>query len=789
MVRLHLLNGSAGILTDHLPHRALCGLLLVCFALGPAPPRAHAEPPSVTRLTDDGRSYTRVGLGWSPDNRHILFLKEFEEGHQLWLMKADGSDAKPISKLGWQGNYGWSPDSTKIMYSYAEKRDNNLEGSLHLYDVHSGQSRQLAAGYRWVQLEDYTGYATAEWTPDSNQFALLIKRTPEEDSRTDSYLFDITTGARLALTPNHYYTGGFYAGSWSPDGSRIAMVSQSSPTSYPRIWICNRDGSDLHPITPDDWAIAGDPRWSPDGKWIAFPTTHGRLEDEKQAELCDVWLIRPDGTDAHSLTQGSSPSIGKRRSFLWPEWATDGRHLVCIGVRFDDSGRSYTGIHLIDAARGGATPIVENDPESDEKVGGFNPTISVHPHGQRVSFSAYQETILGRKTDSPVSQDRRDALYCYDIPTRTLHEVMRVRPEEDGTGLWYGGFYWKPFLSPDGSRLLFTKARVVSFTDLDYEPDLYLAELADTLGVAPPPTPLPAQAVTPGAATVILPHNRRASEIADSLPDTYRGIYRLDPGLNALVVSAPDAETLQAFRQDVALLDQDIPQVMVDVLVTELSRDASRQLGLDWEYVRGSLRAVLPLVNGEQAGQAIYRGVGTFDKSFFATLAALEEHGQADVRANPRVLARCGSQATINIRRTDNFFYDAGTDYQGHPVRARSDISADTILRITPHLLASGRIALQVDATVDSFIFGGRDELPDTTRRQATTDVVCGEGESIVIGGLTQEEQTTKRQKTPLLGDIPLLGQLFRHTTRATKESTLVIFITPHLISGGETAP
>jgi type IV pilus assembly protein PilQ len=148
------------------------------------------------------------------------------------------------------------------------------------------------------------------------------------------------------------------------------------------------------------------------------------------------------------------------------------------------------------------------------------------------------------------------------------------------------------------------------------------------------------------------------------------------------------------------------------------------------------------------------------------------------------VLARGGLPATISIRRTDNFFYDAGTDYQGRPVRARSNISADIIVKITPQLLASGRIAMEVDATVDSFIFGGRDELPDTTRRQAVTDVVCGEGETIIIGGLTQEEQTIKRQKTPLLGDLPLLGQLFCHTVRNTRQSTLVIFITPRVLAG-----
>jgi len=207
------------------------------------------------------------------------------------------------------------------------------------------------------------------------------------------------------------------------------------------------------------------------------------------------------------------------------------------------------------------------------------------------------------------------------------------------------------------------------------------------------------------------------------------------------VLSPSDEGQLAALQSDIALLDRPVPQVMVDVLVTELSRDASRQLGLDWEYAKKRWHAVLPLASAGDVGQVIYQGVGELDKTFFATLSALEEKGQANVRANPRVLARCGSLASINIRRTDNFFYDAGTDYQGHPVRTRSDISADIILKITPQLLGSDRIAMAVDATVDSFIFGGKNDLPDTTRRQAVTDVVCGNGETIVIGGLTQQER------------------------------------------------
>ena len=181
-------------------------------------------------------------------------------------------------------------------------------------------------------------------------------------------------------------------------------------------------------------------------------------------------------------------------------------------------------------------------------------------------------------------------------------------------------------------------------------------------------------------------------------------------------------------------------------------------------------------------GQIFYQGVGHLDRTFLATLYLLAQEGKANVRAAPRLLARCGSAAAINIRRTNNFFYVSGTDYQGHPVSTRSDVSADIVMKITPQVLASNRIAMAVDATVDSFIFSGTNDLPNTTRRQAVTDVVCEDGATLVIGGLAQEEQNTTLLKTPLLGDLPFLGQLFRQTVRTTKHTTLVIFITPHRI-------
>jgi len=436
--------------------------------------------------------------------------------------------------------------------------------------------------------------------------------------------------------------------------------------------------------------------------------------------------------------------------------------------------------------------VVQNSPESDQYIDGWYEGMSRSPDGKKIAFPLSKYTIRGQKTESPTCEDPRDYICVYDIPSRTLHELASSRPIEDRISFAGSSYDWQPHWSPDSRKLLFIKAKVISYENWEFEPDIYVRDFSTSKADALPETE-PAKVVEKAAdaaataetsPTVVLvsPKNRRASEIAESLPESYKSIYRIDTGLNALVVSAQDEAALKALTRDVELLDRPTPQIMVDVMVTDLTDDASRQLGLDWQGSKSRWGFKLPLGDGLDAGHVIYQGVGILKKEFFATLSALEEKGKATVRANPRVLATCGTEATINIRRTDNFLYESGTDNQGRAMRSRSDISADTILKFTPQLLASNKIAMKLDATVDSFVFGSSNDLPDTTRRQTITDVVVGDGETIIIGGLTLEEQTTKVKKTPILGDIPIIGGFFRNSNRSSRKSDLVILVSPHVV-------
>ncbi|OFX13488.1 MAG: hypothetical protein A2Z18_08700, partial [Armatimonadetes bacterium RBG_16_58_9] len=279
---------------------------------------AAAAKGKVIRLTNDGRCYAPMTAGWSPDGSRILFAKQFgtdAQGstiQQLWIMNADGSGAKSISRMGCQKYYDWSPDGKKIAYAYAERWERESQGTLYLYDVASDQSRPLISGLTWGRYTTKTGFAYSEWTRDSKVFAMLMGRTSDATERADAYLCDAETGRYVGLTPNEYTSGGYYAVSWSPDDSQLALRAKATADGKYRLWICNRDGSNLHAITPADWSVACSPLWSPKGDWITFTSTYNRLQDEQRDSLFDIWLIRPDGRDAHQITHGSSPSLAKR---------------------------------------------------------------------------------------------------------------------------------------------------------------------------------------------------------------------------------------------------------------------------------------------------------------------------------------------------------------------------------------------------------------------------------------------------------------------------------------------
>jgi general secretion pathway protein D len=103
-------------------------------------------------------------------------------------------------------------------------------------------------------------------------------------------------------------------------------------------------------------------------------------------------------------------------------------------------------------------------------------------------------------------------------------------------------------------------------------------------------------------------------------------------------------------------------------------------------------------------------------------------------------------------------------------------------LNITPQINQERFVRLKISQEVSQVVNQERVGLPTTLVRQAKTTVVIKDGQTVVIGGLIDETENTTNYKVPLLGDIPILGYLFRSTSRSLDKKNLYIFLTPHII-------
>ena len=111
------------------------------------------------------------------------------------------------------------------------------------------------------------------------------------------------------------------------------------------------------------------------------------------------------------------------------------------------------------------------------------------------------------------------------------------------------------------------------------------------------------------------------------------------------------------------------------------------------------------------------------------------------------------------------------------------------VMLLRPRVNGDGHITMRIHPVVSSIISVAANGLPQTSEREADTTVVTKDGETIVIGGLIRDEDTKTVTEVPFLAQLPLIGELFRSTTRDKKRKEVLIFITTHIVKDGEAEP
>ena len=228
-------------------------------------------------------------------------------------------------------------------------------------------------------------------------------------------------------------------------------------------------------------------------------------------------------------------------------------------------------------------------------------------------------------------------------------------------------------------------------------------------------------------------------------------------------------------------------QVNLRVRFAEVSRSELLHYGVNWNAMFNNGTFSFGLITGgglaaATAGGLATAGTGSGNVNIDGMLDALQANGVLQILAEPNITAMTGQTASFLAGGEVAIPVPVNRDLVGIEYK-----SFGVSLLFNPTLLPNGRIALQVRPEVSSVVSGGTVDfgnfhVPSFSVRRADTRVEVGSGQTFAIAGLFQRESSQDIEKLPLLGDLPILGNLFRSKRFQRNETELVILITPYLV-------
>ncbi|MBE9565133.1 MAG: hypothetical protein IMF16_00080, partial [Proteobacteria bacterium] len=282
----------------------------------------------------------------------------------------------------------------------------------------------------------------------------------------------------------------------------------------------------------------------------------------------------------------------------------------------------------------------------------------------------------------------------------------------------------------------------------------------------------------------------RAEAAAGLLPTFLYSYLHVNDEQNAIVVTAPQ-QMLDKIQSDLAVVDTAPPQILIEAVAVEFTNieDRDRVLRMFRGDILGDPDNEVPPeywgAVGSRRGHVEYANVGELPRDFEARLRALEMQQRAEILAAPRMAVMNGHQADIfiGVRR---FIIVEFVSY-GQTNERIQGVDVGVKLRVRPLTGGGGEITLNIDpdGTEVSNIseLDPATGLPVLSTRRTGTTVRVQDGETVMIGGLSRQQSEDRVTSIPLLGDLPLIGSLFRSRSHTAINSELVVFITPHLLT------
>jgi general secretion pathway protein D len=297
---------------------------------------------------------------------------------------------------------------------------------------------------------------------------------------------------------------------------------------------------------------------------------------------------------------------------------------------------------------------------------------------------------------------------------------------------------------------------------------------------------------------------------AQAVPQSMPGIIQADPTTNSIIITAPDA-VYNNLRAVVEKLDARRRQVYVEALIVELTATKSGEFGIQWQDLTGLGKSGTQVFGGTNfggAGQNILSiaqnpasagpglNIGTIHGTVtiggvqilnLGMLArALQTDSNANILSTPTLLTLDNEEAKIVVGQNVPFitgqYAVSGAATTPSPFQTIERKDVGLTLKIRPQISEGGTVRLQIFQEVSSVADATNPAGVITNTRSIDSTVLVDNGQIIVLGGLIQDSVNGGVSQVPLLGDIPLLGGLFRYNNHSRTKTNLMVFLRPTIL-------
>ena len=316
-----------------------------------------------------------------------------------------------------------------------------------------------------------------------------------------------------------------------------------------------------------------------------------------------------------------------------------------------------------------------------------------------------------------------------------------------------------------------------------------------------------------------------SSNTSSNQPST-GGQIQADPTTNSLIITAPEPQYRQ-LRNVIDKLDGRRAQVLVESLIVEVNANKLTEFGIQWQSVMGKqgdgtvgvigtnsgaaganilgLTTALASGNATAVGSAVGKLGGGLNLALAPRIAGqyylgalanfLQNSGDANVLSTPNLMTLDNEEARIIIGNnvpfvTGSYANTGGNSGAVNPFTTVERKDVGLMLRVRPQINENGTVKLAIYQEVSKIDGNTLSDVngPTTSKRAIESNVLVEDGSIIVLGGLLEDSYSQAEDKVPVMGDIPLLGALFRSENRSRKKTNLMVFLRPVVVRDAATS-